>query len=135
VALKRLIGIFVLGSCLKLLLSLASSSLATVRLTAKEVRFLAALFVTAAMAHSVLIFSPNHLPPDVPLHGTQISWLEDFELDYDGLVTYSELVSRKITDEAVLMKLQREEAEASGSARILPVWVAPTELPIRLFST
>ncbi len=66
--------------------------------------FVSHLVAVAALAHSVLVFFPNHLPPDVPLHGIQVSWLSEVDFTYSGLTDYARTLSRSITSDAVLME-------------------------------
>lgn len=75
------------------------------------------LVAIAALAHSVLIFFPNHLPPDVPLHSLQVSWLSSADVSYSGLVEYSRALSRSITPEAVLMDIGREDPGSEEASR------------------
>ncbi len=76
-----------------------------------EARFVAGLVAGAALAHSVIIVFPDHLPPDVPLHAIQASWLSGVDIDYQGLIEYSRLVSRDLTPEETLMAGVRDTSE------------------------
>jgi len=73
-----------------------------------ELAFVSRLFVAAALLHSALIFFPNHAPPDVPLHGIQVSWLDNLDVSVESLSLYSQLVSRGITEDAVTMEIGRD---------------------------
>ena len=116
-ALARLWIVFPLGMLLQRGLALMRARMPAPGLAIGEVSFVSRTFVVAALAHSILIFFPNHAPPDIALHGLQVGWLDALELNYDDLRHYSRLVSRRITDGAVLMELRTDVArEAPGGA-------------------
>jgi len=82
-----------------------------------DAHFVSRLVAIAALVHSVLIFFPNHLPPDVPLHGVQVSWLSSADFSYTGLLDYSRTLSRSITSDAVLMEIEREDKGPEEASR------------------
>jgi hypothetical protein len=51
--------------------------------------FLARMFALALLAHSILIFFPNHLPPDVGNHLPQVEWLGSLNFTFDELYRFS----------------------------------------------
>ena len=97
IALSRLWLIFVLAFVVHLALVWLSA------LPRDEARFVSGLVASAMLFHSLLIFSPNHLPPDVPDHAVQASWLSSVHYTYTSLTDYAQALSRFVTDEAVLM--------------------------------
>lgn len=110
VALARLWIVFPLALALYLLL-------ARVRVVSRnDASFVSRLVAVSALAHSLPIFFPNHLPPDVPLHAIQVSWLASADFSYSGLMDYSKTLSRSITSEAVLMKTGRDGSKGQESA-------------------
>lgn len=78
--------------------------------------FVSRLVATTALAHSALLFFPNHSPPDVQLHAMQISWLGSIEWSVSSLSEYAERLSRDITAGGVLMEgVGHDEPRASSS--------------------
>jgi hypothetical protein len=114
-ALARVWIVFPLGMLLQRALAFARARMFAPALATGDVSFVSRTFVIAALAQSILIFFPNHAPPDIALHGLQVGWLDSLELNYDNLRHYSHLVSRRITDGPVLMELRTDVArEAPG---------------------
>ena len=105
-ALGRLAAIvFPIGLALRPLLGVVLSRRIEPGHLHAETHLATRLFVVACLAHSLLLFFPNHLPPDVPNHGKQVEWLEERELTLETLAQYSDYVSRQLTEGPVLMNL------------------------------
>ncbi len=100
--------VFPLGALVLMSLRWARAKRVVTSLTLPEASFTSRLFVAAVVAHSALIFYPNHAPPDVPLHGIQVTWLEQLDVTIDDLRLYSQLVSRGITEDAVMMGIGQD---------------------------
>jgi len=127
IALSRLWIAFPLGAALHCGLRYAAGRALIPRAGPAELSFISRLFVLATLAHSVLIFFPNHAPPDVPLHGIQVGWLESLGLSYDSLRLYSRLVSRRTTAIETVMDTRSEappqsltDADETGSSITTP---------------
>ena len=58
-------------------------------LAPQEITYVSHVFVIACLAHSVLIFFPNHVPPDLWNHLPQVEWLSELPLDFDSIYRYS----------------------------------------------
>ena len=82
-ALARLWVVFPMGYGLWLLL-LRRSSLAE-----SEAAFVSRAFILVIFAQSILIFFPNHAPPDIANHLPQVEWLRSLDLTFDELHRYS----------------------------------------------
>ncbi len=82
-ALSRLWVTFPLGFMLwKALFSWSS-------LTTKESAFLARSFTCATLLHAVLIFFPNHAPPDIWNHLPQVEWLSTLNFSLDEMYRFA----------------------------------------------
>lgn len=81
-ALARLWVVFPMGYCLWLLLRRSP-------LARPEAVFLSRTFTLALVAHSILIFFPNHAPPDIGNHLPQVEWLGSLNLTFDELYRFS----------------------------------------------
>ena len=86
---SRLWVLFPIGYLLHLVLKRLFTQRLEPRLGGADVAFLSRLFVAASLAHSVLIFFPNHAPPDLWNHLPQVEWLESLELSYENIYRYS----------------------------------------------
>jgi hypothetical protein len=110
-AISRLYVVFLLAAAIHIALRWLGPRLGVAGTGPAEARFLAWLVALAACYHSALIFYPDHLPPDVPLHAVQVSWLSETDFSYDGLAEYSRTLSRSITEGAVLMETASGDRE------------------------
>jgi hypothetical protein len=81
-ALERLWVVFPMGFVLRRLLRWTA-------LADAESIFLSRTFTLALGAHSLLIFFPNHLPPDVSNHLPQVEWLGDLKWTFDEVYRFS----------------------------------------------
>ena len=88
-ALSRLWIVFPLGFALKRGLALAFGHRLRPRLTPGEITFLGWLFVASSLGHSLLIFFPNHAPPDIWNHLPQVEWLDTLDSSTEALFRYS----------------------------------------------
>ncbi len=59
------------------------------QLTPADVRFITGLFLLSQLAHSALIFFPNHAPADIWTHLPKVTWLNEHDLTMDNLFRYS----------------------------------------------
>ncbi len=82
-AIKRLWVVFPIGFGLERLLAALS------RLPENERYFLVRTFVAATLAHSILIFFPNHAPPDLWNHLPQVEWLSTLEASLDEVYRFA----------------------------------------------
>jgi hypothetical protein len=81
-ALARLWVVFPIGYGVWLLLRRSM-------LSGDEAAFLSRVFTLTLLAQSVLIFFPNHEPPDIGNHLPQVEWLGSLNLTFDELYRYS----------------------------------------------
>lgn len=89
-ALLRLWVVFPLGVLLQLLLHRTfGRPRARPSLEAGEIRFLSWIFVLAALSHSLLIFAPDHAPPDLWNHLPQVERLATLEMATQALYPLS----------------------------------------------
>ncbi len=87
--LSRLWVVFPLGLALKRGLAVAFGHRLRPRLNPGEITFLGWLFVASSLGHSLLIYSPNHAPPDIWNHLPQVEWLDTLDLSTEALFRYS----------------------------------------------
>ena len=88
-ALRRLWVVFPLGFLLHRALRRAFIDRWQPKLAPQEITYVSRVFVIACLAHSVLIFFPNHAPPDLWNHLPQIEWLSELPLDLDSIYRFS----------------------------------------------
>ena len=88
-ALRRLWVVFPLGFLLHRGLRRAFIGRWRPELAPQEITYVSHVFVIACLAHSVLIFFPNHAPPDLWNHLPQVEWLSELPLDFDSIYRYS----------------------------------------------
>ena len=88
-ALRRLWVVFPLGFLLHRGLRRAFIGRWRPELAPQEITYVSHVFVIACLAHSVLIFFPNHVPPDLWNHLPQVEWLSELPLDFDSIYRYS----------------------------------------------
>ena len=88
-ALRRLWVVFPLGFLLHRGLRRAFIGRWRPELAPQEITYVSHVFVIACLAHSVLIFFPNHAPHDLWNHLPQVEWLSELPLDFDSIYRYS----------------------------------------------
>ena len=96
-ALRRLWVVFPLGFLLHRALRRAFIGRWRPELAPREITYVSRVFVIACLARSVLIFFPNHAPPDLWTHLPQVEWLSELPLDFDSIYRFS--TTSEVSDE------------------------------------